>query len=83
MNKVIVTRAGFGECLREGLECTILSQKGEDVVIILLNGDVWHGKMNDLMVLDTERDECEFLIVHEGLKFCDTYADGLCPCSDF
>ncbi len=54
MNKVIVTRKGFGECLREGLECQLIKQSGDSVVIQLGNGDVWHGKMKDLMVLDTD-----------------------------
>ena len=44
MNKVIVARAG------ELLGIKI----GDSVVIQLGNGDVWHGKMKDLMVLDAD-----------------------------
>lgn len=54
MDKVIVTREGFGRCLKAGLECKIIGQKGEAVVIQLLNGDVWHGQINELEVLDDD-----------------------------
>ena len=48
INDKVVTNEGFGECLRAGLEATIIRVQGENIAIRLDNGDVWHGKISDV-----------------------------------
>lgn len=45
-----LTKHGFGELLKEGLECEIakFQDDGQSVVIRLKNGDIYHGKIKDL-----------------------------------
>jgi hypothetical protein len=48
MNATHTTKKGFGGLLKEGLNCFLVSINGEKCIIILENGDRYHGKIADL-----------------------------------
>lgn len=43
-----LTKKGFGRLLKAGLKCFIHYQKGWSVSIILEDGTVWAGSLEDL-----------------------------------
>jgi len=45
------TKYGFGGLLRAGLHCYIYCQSGNDVAIILQDGSLFDGNINDLILI--------------------------------
>jgi hypothetical protein len=43
-----ITKKGFGGLLKAGIYCTIYYSKGCSVSVILEDGSIWAGNINDL-----------------------------------